>query len=61
MINANCNHKIIKNLFGKKTSGIEDIYLKIFMVRTYSFIPLYYTLVMIPLIVTSFSIFCRME
>ena len=31
------------------------------MVRTYSFIPLYYTLVMIPVIVTSFSIFCRMK
>ena len=31
------------------------------MIRTYSFIPLYYTLVIIPLIVTSFSIFHRME
>ena len=31
------------------------------MVRTYSFILLYYTLVIIPLIVTSFSIFHRME
>ena len=25
MIIAKCNHMIIKNLFGKKTSGIEDI------------------------------------
>ena len=25
MIIANCNHTIIKNRFGKKTSGIEDI------------------------------------
>ena len=25
MIIANCSHMIIKNLFGKKTSGIEDI------------------------------------
>ena len=56
MIIANCSHTIIKNLFGKETSGIEDI-LKIFMVRTYSFIPLYYTLVIIPLIVLSSSIF----
>ena len=31
------------------------------MVRTYSFIPLYYTLVIIPVIVTSFSIFRRMK
>ena len=31
------------------------------MVRTYSFIPLYYTLVMIPVIVTSFSLFHRMK
>ena len=31
------------------------------MVRTYSFIPLYYILVIVPLIVASFSIFCRME
>ena len=60
MIIANCNQAIIKNLFGKKTSGIEDI-LKSFMVRTYSFILLYYTLVIVPLIVTSFSIFRRME
>ena len=59
MIIANCSHTIIKNLFGKKTSGIEDILKS--MVRTYSFIPLYYTLVIIPLIVTSFSIFHRME
>ena len=60
MIIANCSHTIIKNLFGKKTSGIEDI-LKSFMVRTYSFIPLYYTLVIVPLIVISSSIFQRME
>ena len=60
MIIANYSHMIIKNRFGKKTDGIEDIQ-KSFMVRTYSFIPLYYTLVVIPLIVTSFSIFCRME
>ena len=25
MIIANCNHIIIKNRFGKKTNGIEDI------------------------------------
>ena len=25
MIIANCSHTIIKNLFGKETSGIEDI------------------------------------
>ena len=25
MIIANCNHTIIKNLFGKKIGGIEDI------------------------------------
>ena len=25
MIIANCSHTIIKNLFGKKISGIEDI------------------------------------
>ena len=25
MIIANCSHMIIKNLFSKKTSGIEDI------------------------------------
>ena len=31
------------------------------MVRTYSFIPLYYTLVIIPVIVTSFSLFRRMK
>ena len=31
------------------------------MVRTYSFIPLYYTLVLIPVIVTSSSLFCRMK
>ena len=31
------------------------------MVRAYSFIPLYYTLVIIPLLATSFSIFRRME
>ena len=31
------------------------------MVRTYLFIPLYYTLVIMPVIVTSFSIFCRMK
>ena len=60
MIIANYSHTIIKNHFGKKTNGIEDI-LKYFMVRTYSFIPLYYILVVIPLIVTSFPIFRRME
>ena len=60
MIIANYSHTIKKNLFGKKTDGIKDI-LKSFMVRTYSFIPLYYILVVIPLIVTSFSIFRRME
>ena len=60
MIIANYSHMIIKNHFGKKTDGIEDI-LKSFMVRTYSFISLYYILVVIPLIVTSFSIFHRME
>ena len=31
------------------------------MVRTYSFIPLYYTLVIVPLIVISFPIFQRIE
>ena len=31
------------------------------MVRAYSFIPLYYTLVIVPLLATSFSIFRRME
>ena len=32
------------------------------MVRTsYSFIPIYYTLVIIPVVVTSFSLFCRMK
>ena len=31
------------------------------MVRTYSFIQLYYTLVIVPLIVTSLSTFRRME
>ena len=31
------------------------------MVRTYSFIPSYYTLVIVPLIVTSLSTFRRME
>ena len=31
------------------------------MVRTYSFIPLYYTLVIVPLIVILSSIFQRME
>ena len=31
------------------------------MVRTYSFIPLYYTRVIIPVVVTSFSIFHRMK
>ena len=60
MIIANYSHMIIKNRFGKKIDGIEDI-LKSFMVRTYSFIPLYYILVIIPLIVMSFSIFHRME
>ena len=25
MIITNCNHMIIKNRFGKKTNGIEDI------------------------------------
>ena len=60
MINTNDNHVIIKNHFDKKTNGIEDI-LKSFMVRTYSFIPLYYILVIIPLIAMSFSIFHRME
>ena len=25
MILTNCNHMIIKNRFGKKTNGIEDI------------------------------------
>ena len=60
MIIANYSHTIRKNRFGKKINGIEDI-LKSFMVRTYSFIPLYYILVIIALIVTSFSIFCRME
>ena len=60
MIIANYSHMIIKNRFSKKTDGIEDI-LKSFMVRTYSFIPLYYILVIIPLIVKSFSIFHRME
>ena len=60
MIIANCSHRIIKNHFGKKTDGIEDI-LKSFMVRTYSFIPSYYTLVIVPLIVTSLSTFRRME
>ena len=64
MIITNCSHTIIKNHFGKRTIGIEDIneeIEEIFMVRTYSFIPLYYTLVIVPLIVTSFSIFHRME
>ena len=60
MIIANYSHTIIKNHFGKKTNGIEDI-LKSFMVRTYSFILLYYILVIIPLIATSFHIFRRME
>ena len=60
MIIANYSHTIIKNRFGKKTDDIEDS-LKSFMVRAYSFILLYYILVIIPLIVTSFSIFCRME
>ena len=60
MIIANYSHMIIKNRFGKKTDDIEDI-LKSYMVRTYSFIPLYYILVVIPLIVMSFSIFRRME
>ena len=60
MIIANYSHTIIKNRFGKKTNDIEDI-LKSFMARAYSFIPLYYILVIIPLIVTSFSIFRRME
>ena len=59
MIIANYSHTIIKNRFGKKTNGIEDI-LKIFMVRTYSFILSYYTLVIIPLLVT-LSTFRRME
>ena len=31
------------------------------MVRTYSFIPSYYTLVIVPLILTSLSTFHRME
>ena len=31
------------------------------MVRTYSFILIYYTLVMVPVVVTSFSLFCRMK
>ena len=31
------------------------------MIRTYSLIPLYYILVIVPLIVASFSIFHRME
>ena len=56
MIIANYSHTIIKKHFGKKIDGIEDI-LKSFIVRTYSFILLYYVLVIIPLIVTSFSIF----
>ena len=60
MIIANYSHTIIKNRFGKKTNGIEDI-LKSVMVRTYSFILLYYILVIIPLIVTSFYVFRRME
>ena len=60
MIIANYSHMIIKNRFGKKTDGIEDI-LKSSMVRTYSFILLYYILVIILLIVASFSIFHRME
>ena len=60
MIIANYSHMIIKNRFGKKTNGIEGI-LKSFMVRIYSFILLYYILVIISLIVTSFSIFRRME
>ena len=60
MIVANDSHMIIKNRFGKKADGIEDI-LKSFMVRTYSFILLYYILVIVPLIVMSFSIFRRME
>ena len=57
MIIANCSHTIIKNLFSKKTSGIEDILKSL----TYSFIPLYYTLVIVPLVVISSSIFQRME
>ena len=60
MIIANYSHTIIKNRFGKKTNGIKDI-LKSFMVRTYSFILLYYILVIIPLIVTLFYVFHRME
>ena len=60
MIIANYSHMIIKNHFGKKTNGIKDI-LKSFMVSTYSFILLYYILVIIPLIVTSFYEFRRME
>ena len=58
MIITNGNHMIIKNCFGKKP--MEDI-LKIFMVRNaYSFILRYYTLVNVPVVVTSFSLFRRM-
>ena len=51
MIITNGNHMIIKNRFGKKP-----------MVRiAYLFILIYYTLVNVPVVVTSFSLFHRMK
>ena len=60
MIITNGNHMIIKNRFGKKPMALR--YPKSFMVRTsYAFIPIYYTLVIVPVVVTSFSLFRRMK
>ena len=54
------NHMIIKNRYGKKLMAFR--YPKISMVRNaYSFILRYYTLVNVPVVVTSFSLFCRMK
>ena len=33
MIIASCSHMIIKNLFGKKTSGIEDILKSLWLIN----------------------------
>ena len=60
MIITNSNHMIIKNRFGKEPMALKIF--KIFMVRiTYSSILSYHTLVNIPVVVTSFSLLCRMK
>ena len=49
---------IIKNRFGNKTIGIEDILKSLWQEFIHLF---HYTILLVPLIVTLFSIFHRME